>query len=74
MVGLIAKFDRWDYNGNGQLDKSELKDAAQIGGYSADDIIKFYDMDGSSTISLTEAQSGLSRLDEAKRIAEEQGQ
>lgn len=71
MVGLLEKFDRWDYNGDGQLSKSELKDAEQIGGFGADEIIKFYDTSGNGTISFAEAQSGLSRVDEARVVAKE---
>ena len=70
MVGLLEKFDRWDYNGDGQLSKSELKDAEQIGGFSADEIIRFYDTGGDGRISFSEAQSGMSRVDEAREVAE----
>lgn len=71
MVGLLEKFDRWDYNGDGQLSYSELKDAEQIGGFSAAEIIRFYDTSGNGSISLSEAQSGLLRVDEAREVAEE---
>jgi Ca2+-binding EF-hand superfamily protein len=74
MIGLLEKFDRWDYNGNGQLEKSELKEAEQIGGFASDEIISFYDTDSSGGISFAEAQSGLSRVDEAKKITEKLGQ
>lgn len=71
MVGLLEKFDRWDYNGNGELSKSELKDAEQLSGFSSADIIEFYDIDNNRRISLREAQSGMSRVDEARDVVEE---
>lgn len=70
MVGLLQKFDKWDYNGDGQLQKSELKEAEQLGGVSADEIIEFYDTSKNGRISLTEASKGLSRVDEARELTE----
>lgn len=71
MIGLIEKFDRWDYNGDGNLTKTELREAELIGSMPADEIIKFYDTDGNGMISLREAQAGMSRVDEAKDVAAE---
>jgi hypothetical protein len=71
MVGLLEKFDRWDYNGDGQLSESELKEAEQISGLPAADIIRFYDTSGNRRISLAEAQAGMSRLYEARDAVEE---
>ncbi len=71
MVGLLEKFDRWDYDGNGELSKSELKDAEVLSGLSTAEIIEFYDTDGDARISLVEAQGGMSRVDEARDVIEE---
>ena len=69
MVGLLEKFDRWDYNGDGQLTAPELKDAEARSGYSPAKILGFYDTDHSGGISLGEAQAGFKRVDEAERRA-----
>ena len=66
MIGLLEKFDRWDYNGDGHLVASELKDAEQLSGLPVAEIVKFYDTDNDARISLREAQAGLLRLDEAR--------
>lgn len=71
MVGLLEKFDRWDYNGDGQLALSELKEAEQLSGLSAADILGFYDAGKNGRISLAEAQAGMSRLDEARETVQE---
>ncbi len=71
MIGLLEKFDRWDLNGDGSLAKSELASAEQIGGIPADEIMNFYDTDGNGLISLREAQSAVSRVDEARDVAKE---
>lgn len=68
MGGLIEKFDRWDYDGNGTLDRLELKQAAEISGYNASRLIKFYDTNGDGKISLSEAQQGKGRADEVPPI------
>lgn len=73
MVGLTEKFDRWDYNGDGQLGTSELVEAERLSGYTAAEIIRFYDTGGDGLISLRETQDGMSRLGEAQEIAEEKG-
>ncbi len=66
MFGLIEKFDRWDYDGSGQLDASELKEAERISGIPADELIEFYDENGDGLISLREAQAGMERVPEAR--------
>lgn len=68
MIGLIQKFDLLDLNGDGQLSESELKDVAQVSGISAPEIVEFYDTSGNGTISLVEAQAGVSRVDEAREL------
>lgn len=70
MIGLLEKFDRWDYNGDGQLSESELKEAEELSGKPAAEIIRFYDTDGNRRISLTEAQAAIPRLDEARENVE----
>lgn len=71
MVGLLEKFDRWDYNGDGQLSANELKQVEQLGGFTAAEIIDFYDTNGNRRISLVEAQAGIGRVDEAREVADE---
>ncbi|MBK1883162.1 EF-hand domain-containing protein [Luteolibacter pohnpeiensis] len=68
MIGLLQKFDRWDLNGDSELDASELKEASQISGESTATIIQFYDTDHDGKISLKEAQKGYARADEAEKI------
>lgn len=70
MVGLLEKFDRWDYNGDGQLALSELKEAEQLSGLPAADILGFYDTGKNGRISLAEAQAGLFRLEEARETVD----
>lgn len=74
MVGLLEKFDRWDYNGDGYLVTTELKDAALLSKLSEKEIIEFYDTNGDARISLIEAQNGMSRVDEAKEFIKEAGE
>ncbi len=71
MLGLIEKFDRWDHDGNGQLNAREIDaGVATIKGtsgsvtYDAADVIKHYDRNGDQTVSLREAQSGYKRTTE----------
>lgn len=64
MVGMLEKFDRWDYNGDGKLVASELKDAQRRTGKTPKEILKFYDEDEDGGITLREAQGGLERTDE----------
>jgi Ca2+-binding EF-hand superfamily protein len=66
MVGLLEKFDRWDYNGDGYLEAGELKEAEGLSGIPTKDLIDFYDTNKDRKISLREAQAGMSRMDEAR--------
>jgi hypothetical protein len=61
MVGLLEKFDRWDYNGDGKLTLDELDEASKISGIPAEDILKFYDTDQDGAITLREAQAAYNR-------------
>ena len=65
MVGLLQKFDLWDENGDGYLTEAEIVKTKQAG-REPSKVIAFYDKDGDTRISLKEAQSGLSRSDEAE--------
>lgn len=71
MIGLLEKFDRWDYNGDGQLTLSELKEAEELSGLPAAEILAFYDTGKNGNISLAEAEAGMSRIDEAKLTVKE---
>jgi len=73
MIGLIEKFDRWDYDGSARLSKDELKEAEELSGYTADEIVAFYDRNRDKKISLWEAQKGIERLKDAEKIAEDRG-
>jgi hypothetical protein len=73
MLGLLQKFDRWDYDGDGELDSSEIsqgikstKGKPQEVNHTAAGVIKFYDTSLNGKVSLTEAQAGYSRADEAE--------
>jgi hypothetical protein len=66
MIGLLEKFDRWDYNGDGQLTVDELEEARKSGGHDPEKILAFYDKDRSGGISLREAQAGYARSGEAE--------
>lgn len=73
MIGLLQKFDRWDDDGNGELNAAELKQGIhslkgkpQQVSYTAPQVITFYDTDHNGTISLAEAQAGYQRADEVK--------
>lgn len=68
MISLLEKFDRWDYNGDGYLDATELREADMEGGVPAAEIIAFYDTNNDKRISLMEAKAGLSRVDEANEL------
>jgi len=68
MLGLIEKFDRWDYNGDGQLSVREIdagiatiKDSSRAVDYKAAEVVKYYDQNGDGTVSLREAQAGYNR-------------
>ena len=71
MIGLLQKFDRWDDDGNGELNEAEIKQGLrglkgkpQQFRYTAAEVIQFYDTDHSGTISLSEAQTGYYRANE----------
>ena len=66
MIGLLQKFDRWDENGDGFLVAGELKQAEKLSGHPPAKIIGFYDVNKDGKISLREAQSGYSRVEEAE--------
>lgn len=71
MVGLLQKFDRWDYNGDSYLTLAELKPAAQIRNQSPAMIMEFYDTNRDGKISLREAQDSFSRTEEAELKAKQ---
>lgn len=73
MIGLLEKFDRWDDDGDGQLDANELtRGIATLHGkpqqvtYTAAEILDFYDTNHNGKVSLREAQAGYRRSDEAE--------
>jgi hypothetical protein len=68
MLGLIEKFDRWDYNGNGLLNTKEIEDGisslkgtSRVVTFTAEEVVKFYDKNGDKAVSLREAQAGYRR-------------
>lgn len=71
LIGLLEKFDRWDYNGDGYLDARELAPAEKLSGHSPAKILEFYDTNGDGKITLREAQAGISRTDEAEHAAKQ---
>lgn len=65
MLGLMEKFDRWDYNGNGLLSIKEihdglnsLKGTSRAVKFTAAEVVEFYDRNGDKSVSLREAQAG----------------
>jgi Ca2+-binding EF-hand superfamily protein len=75
MVGLLEKFDRWDYNGDGELSKKEvrigihnLKGKPQQVKYSATKVLNYYDTNKNGKISLAEAQDGYRRSHEEGQV------
>ncbi len=73
MLGLLEKFDRWDDDGNGELTVQEvdhginrLKGTPMKVNYTGKQVIKFYDSNRNSTVSLREAQAGYRRADEVE--------
>lgn len=71
MLGLIEKFDRWDHDGNGQLNAREidagiatLKGTSREVTFAGAEVVKHYDRNGDQTVSLREAQSGYERTTE----------
>lgn len=69
MIGLLEKFDRWDDNGDGQLDEAELEMALAGTEHKPANVIAFYDRDGNRRVSLREAQAGYHRSAEAEELA-----
>lgn len=67
MIGLLQKFDRWDDDGSGDLDRHELAAGLKGTPYKADEVLAFYDTDRNGRISLGEAQAGYSRAAEAEK-------
>jgi hypothetical protein len=67
MIGLLQKFDRWDDNGDGELDRQELATNLQGTPHNPDRVIAFYDTSGNGRISLREAQAGYARSGEAEK-------
>jgi hypothetical protein len=65
MIGPLQKFDRWDDDGNGQLDRQELAEGLAGSGHSPDAVMEFYDANRDGKISLKEAQNAYSRAPEA---------
>ena len=65
MIGLLQKFDRWDDDGNGQLDRQELTEGLAGSGHSPEAVMEFYDANRDGKISLKEAQNAYSRAPEA---------
>jgi hypothetical protein len=68
MLGLIEKFDRWDYNGDGELSAAEidagiaiLKGSSRAVTHTGAEVVEFYDTNGNGTVSLREAQAGYHR-------------
>lgn len=68
MIGLMEKFDRWDEDGNGQLDHAELTHGLAGTAHQPANVIKFYDTNHNGSISLREAQAGYARADEADAV------
>jgi hypothetical protein len=64
MIGLLQKFDRWDDDGSGELDESELAAGLKGTAYKPSKVIDFYDTSGNRKISLREAQVGYGRAGE----------
>jgi hypothetical protein len=68
MIGLLEKFDRWDENGDGKLDESELSEGLAGSEHTAEGVIDFYDSNGDHMVSLREAQAGYRRAAEAEQL------
>lgn len=67
MYGLVQKFDRFDYDGDGYLTRSEMKEgSAEAGSVSLAEedwgrVMKAYDTNRDGRISRREAQTGAER-------------
>lgn len=68
MVGLLEKFDRWDDNGDGELDHHELSMGLKGTEYKPERVILFYDTNLNHRISLREAQAGYQRSADAEKV------
>jgi hypothetical protein len=68
MIGLLEKFDLWDDNGDGELDRAELTAGLQGTDHTAEGVISFYDTNRNGRVSLREAQAGYRRSAEAEEI------
>lgn len=73
MIGLMEKFDRWDYDGDGYLDATEVQDGIdglkgkpQQVSYTSAEVLDFYDTNKDGKVSLREAQAGYKRAAEAE--------
>jgi hypothetical protein len=73
MIGLLEKFDRWDYDGDGELDKKELdhgiaglRGKPQQVSYTSAEVLDFYDTNRNGKVSLAEGQAGYRRAGEAE--------
>ncbi len=71
MLGLLEKFDRWDYDGNGELTAKEidlglkrLNETPMKVSYTGKQVVDFYDTDRNGSVTLREAQAGYRRSDE----------
>lgn len=73
MIGLLQKFDRWDDDGDSELDQAELQTGinslkghqTQVT-YQSADVVKFYDTNHNGKVSMSEAQAGYQRSAEAE--------
>jgi Ca2+-binding EF-hand superfamily protein len=74
MIGLLEKFDRWDDDGDGQLDRAELEAGLAGTPFQADRVLEFYDTNRNGGISLQEAQAGYKRAAQAEANIKARGQ
>jgi hypothetical protein len=72
MIGLLQKFDRWDENGNGELNLKELTYGLKHTSYNPTRVLRFYDTNLNQTVSLLEAQEGYKRSCQAELQIEAQ--
>lgn len=71
MISLLEKFDRWDDDGDGALDPTELAAGLRGTGHRPDRVLAFYDTDRNGRVSIREAQAGYHRADEAERLIQQ---